>query len=171
MDIDLESLIAEAKHVAQLCAMTAEKMSTRADTLERRRRLWRVLEVAFAVVGIMSQQPVMEQLFEGHTSIPVFISSACFLALISSSIYHANVVSDTPERIRDHLRYIDEYAAKLSFEVGHHSEDPPEMRKGRLEELLKLAKFNLNDTRQKWRWAMPANQEPISSVTANSRGS
>lgn len=159
---NLESLRRDAAQTAELCSETTLHLINRANVLNRRRRFWRIFEVLAAALGIFTQTAIVAQYFEG-SSLPLLVGIICFLALLGSSIYQANVVSDSPDRIHDHLHYIYYYAAQLNFLLEHRTHEPREIQIGRLEELLMLAHKNLDDARQKWNWAVPRLPTPTSS--------
>jgi hypothetical protein len=154
---NLESLRADAQRTAEVCFQTSCHLVERADCLERRRRFWRIFEVIAAGLGIFTQTSTATQFFRGELSwVPLFVAIICFLALLVSSLYQANVVSDTPERIRDHNHYIYYYAEALNFYLEHRKYDARLDQIGRFEELLRLAHKNIDDARQKWSWAVYA---------------
>jgi hypothetical protein len=166
---NLASLRADAQRTAELCTQTKRHLIERADCLDRRRRFWRIFEVVAAGLGIFTQTSAATQFFRGYWSwVPLAVGTFCFLALLGSSIYQANVVSDTPERIRDHLHYIYYYADQLRFYLEHRRDDPSSVQIGRFEELLRLAHKNLDDASQKWSWAVHECPEQILSKNERS---
>ena len=137
-----ESLIPECRHVASL-------MRRRSAMVTRVLKVIQVGSVLVGIAGVTTNLPGVASLI-GPAGVTI-ASSITAIALVGSAIYYAAIGANTPERYTDHSKYIGSYADKLEEVLGE-KKLAASVKTARLQELIRLASWNLRDAKDKWPW-------------------
>lgn len=144
-----EPFIARAEKLARDCELAASLIRQQSAAVARSRKIVQVGAVGLGVFGAASNLPVIARAITATGT--EIASLATALGLLGSVIYYASIGSDTPERYIDHGQYIGSYPHRLR-EVLWTKEGDPAAQSARLQELIRLAEWNLNDAKDKWPW-------------------